>query len=298
MELLPMDEAEGSEPLRSNSSPFEDASPTKRSFGGFPFRLAAPILSAVIIYASVFYMSEHSSQTAERTSRDALATGSAIQAVGIAGPSILCWLVTRSYGNELALVKAHYKNHRSIFACDDHIVFSDKEDLSPIKAENIGPMESKRAPWGGWYNTEVFLTAWDRLARSGHFAAHSWIVKVDADSVFFPDRLPAHLMGLNPAAPLYVKDGQTMLGAIEVYSNAAVQVFADQRVAVCNKDIQVSGEDGFINKCMETLGVKASVDNSLLKSTTNIPDCADHQYVVFHPFVDEASVDECYKLGK
>lgn len=209
----------------------------------------------------------------------------------------LCWLVSLSSGTELELVQNHYKHKQSIFACDDSIVFSDRIDLSPITAVSIGNMRSVRAPWGGWYNTEVFLRAWDKLVQDGRFARREWIVKVDADAVFFSGRLPSHLSGLDPLRPIFVKGGQEMLGAVEVFSNAAVQVFAHKRAHVCKEDTQGSGENGFIDQCMGLLGVKSSIDTSLLKSTTSVQDCSDDKFVVFHPFVDISSMMACYRTA-
>jgi len=210
---------------------------------------------------------------------------------------MLCWLVTMSEGVELELVKDHYGHKRSVFACDDYVVFSDTTDLSPIVATDIGALRSKRAPWGGWYNTLVFLHAWGSLAKEGKFANFQWVVKVDADSVFFPDRLWAHLHDAAWSKPVYLKGGKMLLGAIEVFSNAAVHAFAKRGARVCTEDIEVSGEDGFINSCMGQLDVHASIDHSLLKSTTNVQDCTDGRFVAFHPFVSIQSFDACFSLA-
>lgn len=210
---------------------------------------------------------------------------------------MLCWLVTMSEGVELELVRDHYRHNRSVFACDEHTIFSDTADLSPVVATDLGALRSSRAPWGGWYNTLVFLHAWDILAKEGKFARRKWSVKVDADSVFFPSRLWSHLHGAVWSKPMYLKGGKMLLGAVEVFSNAAVHAFAKRGAEVCTEDIEVSGEDGFINSCMRQLGVHPSIDPSLLKSTTNVQDCANGRFVAFHPFVSVDSFDACFKLA-
>mmetsp|Transcript_85350 Transcript_85350/g.166974 ORF Transcript_85350/g.166974 Transcript_85350/m.166974 type:complete len:316 (+) Transcript_85350:79-1026(+) len=228
---------------------------------------------------------------------DALPMNDSTHAYTFKPKGLFCWLVTLSAGSELDLVKDHYKHRRSLFACDSFSVFSDATDLHPIIATDIGELRSKRAPWGGWYNTRVFLHAWRALAREGRYARHQWTVKVDADTVFFPHRLHVHLQDEAWSRPALLKGGERMLGAVEVFSKAAVDTFAKRSSSSCTQDVEGTGEDGFVNACMEKLGVQATIDTKLLRSTTNAADCSDNSFVAFHPFVDVEHFQQCIEFA-
>merc|ERR1711933_301046 len=59
-----------------------------------------------------------------------------------------------------------------------------------------------------WLNTKVFMKAWDVVISRKDYLEQSWVVKVDPDAVFFPQRLRVHLAphtvigGKSP--PIYV----------------------------------------------------------------------------------------------
>merc|ERR1712060_427497 len=101
--------------------------------------------------------------------------------------------------------------------------------------------------------------------HSGALWSHDFVVKADADAVFFPDRLRPRLhsfvgqriytanCGKWPSVPL-------LYGSIEVFSVPAIQEYAS-RIQEC-KDLpwQGWGEDYYMQQCMDLLAVTQAQD--------------------------------------
>lgn len=191
------------------------------------------------------------------------------------------------------MVKDHFAKHTSVFACGTWSVFSDTDDLAPVPVKNIGSLQSKMGSWGSWCNTQVFLRAWDAVIKEGKYSTKAWTLKVDADTVFAPDRLRWHVQQMKPSEPWYLRSGNMMLGAIEVFSNAAVTVFAEKHGDVCIFGLDSSGEDGYVDDCMQKMKVPSKTDWNLLRSTRIPQDCGDGSAVAFHPFKDVGSFTAC-----
>mmetsp|Transcript_30067 Transcript_30067/g.59802 ORF Transcript_30067/g.59802 Transcript_30067/m.59802 type:complete len:211 (+) Transcript_30067:3-635(+) len=161
-----------------------------------------------------------------------------------------------SDSEEANLTLFQYEKHISIFSCDAWKVFSDGS-MDPVLATNLGDIESKWASWNSWENTDVFIRAWAALFREGTWSRYAWTVKVDPDTVWFPDRLHTHLSGLKSNEPLYVRNtGAMMLGPIEVFSAGAMDRLGGNMRRLCmqNKE-DFKGEDGWIENCLRTCGV-------------------------------------------
>lgn len=223
-----------------------------------------------------------------------------------AHPSLFCWILTRSWGDEAALVKIQYANKWNIFQCEEWAVFSDVPmDLGGgVFSTPIGDLTAQKGMWGSWLNTMVFIKAWHSIYASGQYENHDWIVKVDPDTVFFPDRLKLHVADIprDQAWAIHNSDTETpMLGPIEILNKAALDVyFANNRPeisgtdkAVCeNAYMGASGEDGFIGGCLKRLGVEAKYDPFVLKN--HIPAvCTDSRYVAFHPCKNVPDYQRC-----
>merc|ERR1719429_106736 len=104
----------------------------------------------------------------------------------------------------LDLLKTQHKFGEGIFACDAWRVFSDSEqylgDYKVVVVKGDDFFQSKRPEtggWGGgqWINTPMYMKIWASLRSEFPRGWHdySWTVKVDADTVFLPDRLSARL---------------------------------------------------------------------------------------------------------
>lgn len=206
-------------------------------------------------------------------------------------------------GYEPGLVKNQFEKGLSIFACDEYMMFS---NISIV----IGPgvttrqlktqVSSRKGKWGSWANGLVFTQAWDDIIADGHFRWHDWVVKVDPDTVFFPNRLRRHLEESTlPGETSYVQNargGYPIIGALEVISSRAIDLYASKSKEVC-KDILVgSAEDWFIYRCLVQLGVEAREDFSMLVHNQNKFGCHDPWIAAFHPFKTIEEYHECIQL--
>jgi len=186
---------------------------------------------------------------------------------------------------ELELIKMQKEKGVSIFRCSEQAVYSDVEvmiapGLYTIKVEDVkGDWHfAKRKLTGAWINTGMFFQIWKKIAAAGAYKRHDWTIKVDADAVFFPNKLYEHLRGAPvPAEGCYyenckfVDDGY--FGNLEVFSTTAFQIFTDNmdscytelpwKVGVKNGKFGPMGEDLFAQKCMDKHGVK-KVDGFML----------------------------------
>lgn len=209
--------------------------------------------------------------------------------------TIFGWCVSMTNGGEADLTRDHYAKKQSIFACESWSVFADGA-LDPIPVTQLGGFNSKWAPWGSFYNTQVFLRAWDALFKEGKWKSQGWTVKVDPDTVWFPHKLKWHLKGTHSLDKfLWRNTGKMMLGPIEVFSVATVKDMSERMRETCKWGIDVSGEDGWIDACMGTLGITKKYDGQLLQSTGGNPGfCGNHYIVAFHPFKNTGSYAACY----
>jgi len=98
---------------------------------------------------------------------------------------------------ELELLQGQYEKKVSIFACDFNNVFSDVDaqlgtDYPLIKVSDVeGDFHLvKRKTVGTWVNTGMFKQIWKKVAATAEVKMADWVVKVDADAVFVPHRLP------------------------------------------------------------------------------------------------------------
>merc|ERR1711941_134839 len=96
----------------------------------------------------------------------------------------------------LAILSAQLKNNVGLFSCNDWEVFSDQPaQLSPTIGTTVVPANAEYGKFfrkdkpDHYVNTPLFYEAWKLLKADGRWAAMSWTVKVDAPTVFMPDRL-------------------------------------------------------------------------------------------------------------
>jgi len=201
----------------------------------------------------------------------------------VMGTSLYCFMAYLPGSYEVGLRDVAKENKASVFACDDYDIFHSWET-------------SKQ----GWdtgeatlTNTDVFIDVWNHMMESGKFMKNDWTVKVDADAVLLPDRLKSHLAGLRPPAgmPIYIKNNAMdpgmgndgFLGAIEVFSKQAVQIYRDNHEG-CHKSLGTNaGEDGFFKGCMDALGVGFMVDAQLFNPDKSAGACNLGQRAGFHP---------------
>lgn len=226
--------------------------------------------------------------------------------------SMLCLMVMQPRGYESGLVKMQYRNGLSIFACDEYAIYS-SQFIPVAKGLTTRKIDSDlHCPYGGEFrtalNTGIFFALWDKVREEGRFLMHSWIVKVDPDCVFMPDRLRLVLEDhpVSNSKGLYLNNcGRGLHGPIEVLSRQAAEVWFDGRgscndhfTKLCGGDC-LWGEDMFIDQCLNrVLHVPRKNEFRLLMEDHCDPpkgwrSCQDDSIVAFHPFKSVDSYRAC-----
>jgi len=195
-------------------------------------------------------------------------------------PQLYCWAVyTENTGadkqeHELELLQQQFARKVSMFACESNDVFSDVvveigAGYPTIKLDDVDNEFHliKRKEGRGWVNTGMFKQAWKAIGlREGPKRA-DWIIKVDADAVFVPQRLKKMLLG-HPlsAAGIYFENCKEvewgLFGNLEVWSIQAFNALL-LNLDSCSQSIDwvtgtkwgPIGEDLFAQMCMDKQGV-------------------------------------------
>jgi len=200
-------------------------------------------------------------------------------------------------------VRASYKVSATIFGCNAWQVYSDKKQwlgASDFSVATPGPPPVFETIW---LNTNVFWRAWHKIFKSRHFEKHDWIVKVDPDAVFAPERLRQHMSQghYDANARIFFKNCaqfHSMQGPLEIFSRGAVQALQQNEWKCKNEVTAKVGEDGFFQKCMEHIGAQAVEDWTLLDDQycgQQPRPCNNKWTVAFHPFKPEKDYFSCMK---
>jgi len=217
-------------------------------------------------------------------------------------PSLYCFVVLMTETYELELVKSQYSRRVGIFRCNVYDVLSDnKAGVAPgVETTAVGSLKAPKCWWGSWCNAEAFLKAWTEVIKMNRFNRTEWTVKADPDTVFFPERLRQHVQYVQDdgALGLYFKNWNQQfgfLGPIEVFSRKAIVAFgAGQASCVQRSDPRQSGEDGFVQSCMEFLHIAHRDDFGLLDGSGSLDSCgSSYGTVSFHAFKTESSYMDC-----
>lgn len=218
------------------------------------------------------------------------------------GLSLFCFSLVLPWTYEPSLIAMQYDQRTSIFDCDEMSVYSNQVVEVAPGVKTIRIESDLQCQKGGEFqtalNTDIFLTLWASILNGGRYTHHDYTVKVDPDTVFFPDRLRG-LAALHPEGPrgVYLNNCERgMHGPIEVFSRNAVNSFAygkahciDHFNALCSGSCGW-GEDMFIDQCMDkVLQVTRQFEPRLLVEDHCDPppdwqSCHDAQIVAYHPF--------------
>merc|ERR1712232_352103 len=121
----------------------------------------------------------------------------------------------------------------SLFSCAEWEVYSDVVvDIGGgYMTKKVTDMKGdfplmKRKEAGTWINTGMFVQVWSAIRDAGKAERHNWIVKVDADAVFFPYKLINALMNVAvPKEGVYMENCKFVeygyFGNLEVFSTEA-----------------------------------------------------------------------------
>jgi len=214
----------------------------------------------------------------------------------VAGTTLYCFMAILPNTTEENLMYIARNNNASIFGCDAHAVF-----------------HSWRSGQAGWdtgtstlVNTDVFINVWEQVRKARTFVKYDWTVKVDADCVMAPARMRSHLAALKPPAytAIYIKNNgmdpgmgnDGFLGAVEIFSKRAVQVYFDN-AAGCKEYFGLNcGEDGFFKGCMDALGIGFMKDEDIFFPDRHSGACSQGQRVAFHPLKKPEQWQHCWDI--
>lgn len=223
-----------------------------------------------------------------------------------AGTSLFCFVVVTPQGVAAPGVEEGYEMKlMSLF---------ESKKIGICACDAWSKYEGARAQTGNWQsvvNTDIFTKVWEEVRAEGKYKQHDWTAKVDADAVFFPDRLKAHIQGLRPpkdeAVYFHNIDFKFKFqGAIEVLSQKAVDKFLDSSALCADHLGHEGGEDFFTMQCLDAVKVGYMEDFSLLDDKYTHPkgwnlydvdSCQDPATVAFHPYKADYTWWGCYQVA-
>jgi len=255
------------------------------------------------------------------------------------GLSLFCFAVyTENTGStkvshELTLLQQSKALAASIFSCADWAVYSDVvADLGDGDwTTQVHDLKNdfyfaKRKTAHTWINTGMFAQVWSAISGEGKAQRHNWVVKVDADAVFFPQKLINILQQVAvPEGGVYMENCKFVeygyFGNLEVFSKEAWQRLTNNlehcydtlpwKVGVHHGKYGPMGEDMFAQQCMDLIGVAKQENFGLTtdgaceadrpegqkKNKMFIPDC-NVATPSIHPFKEPAAWKACWDVAK
>jgi len=204
--------------------------------------------------------------------------------------AVVCWDRPAKEGfwdSEADLANNIKKTGRSIMGCEDHAFFQGGALNGGGDASSIN-------------NIDSFIGAWDQVHKDGRYLKHDWTVKVDADAVFFPDRLRAHIRDLRTpqGSRVYLRNIAfkfQFLGALEIFTKEALERYYEA-AEKCTKHVgHEGGEDYYMLACMDGIGVDHQTDFKLLNDKyAATGNCHDPWVVGFHFYKKVGSWNQCH----
>jgi len=218
------------------------------------------------------------------------------------------------------MVKAQQRMGASIFSCDEYAVFSDgnirqkigvdgggrviRSFIIPqIKKKAMGNLHKKGVTTNYWLNTKTFLQVWTLLEeKDQRYKRHDWVVKVDPDAVFFPNRLCLKLKTHTfTGGNLFVMNCDkyhkiALYGSLEIFSLRAFDTYL-KGTQSCQKDLPCHGwgEDYFMSHCMDMLKVGRLHDFTLIgDKRCHYAPCTDISKVVYHDYKNLTDWMKCW----
>merc|ERR1712027_37212 len=197
-----------------------------------------------------------------------------------------------------------YSKKVSLFSCDSYVVYSDASaDIgSDLQTIQVSDVENnfhvvKRKTQHTWVNTGLFKQVWKHMRDSwgevGHAGLNNadWVVKVDADAVFVPQRL-RNLLSQQP----------------DTYTGDYLESCSEKIDWVKGTKWGPIGEDLFAQMCMDWQGVakvgnfEVSTDGACPSTRKKYgeannkkwkPPCGEVKTPAMHPFKKPVEYFEC-----
>merc|ERR1712113_324013 len=168
-------------------------------------------------------------------------------------------------------------------------------------------------------NSDLFLTVWQKIKEEDSYEKADWIIKVDSQTVFVPNRLRARIGGhahalahatyfANCAANSDVQSSEQprfMYGPLEIFSHKAVETFF-HGFDECKEHIGLGKsmwEERYITHCLDRLNVK--INTFMTKHLLDDPHCDNgakpdcmSTAVAFHPFDSPETYSQCWNKAQ
>jgi hypothetical protein len=223
-------------------------------------------------------------------------------------PTFFCFTVVRLASAEPEMIRKQLQLRIGIFACEDFTAFVQGGSMVLGNNWNLGQIQVApvRMQKGRWLNIAVFIKAWTMVVGDLRYQQHDWVVKVDPDTVFFPDRLREHVR------PHTTREGSNvfylncnsgskarMLGSLEVFSRTAIDVYKLEGWKCQSMAWKPFGEDKYMEKCMKNLGSYPALDfNMLVDARCQPANCLNKGKAAYHPYRNIQSWMECMHQAK
>jgi len=242
-----------------------------------------------------------------------------------------CIVLFRAFTYEQELLELQYSRNAGVFSCDSYALYSNQ--LVEIKPGVVTRRVSSAmmAEMGGMFitalNLGIFLALYRQVILDAEFMSASWIVKVDPDTVWSPQRLRPVLKEMSWGVMgdgIYLNNCHDGLhGPIEIFSSSAFYALGENakscadhmdkeectehcegvwsQTKVCNGPCtQWWGEDIWADQCLHRFTkAKRVLIKTVLQEAhckPHIPDwssCDDPNTVAFHPFKSPEEFENC-----
>jgi len=216
-----------------------------------------------------------------------------------AGTSLFCFTIVTPHTHEPSLVQAQHKSGIGIFQCDGYLVFSGRKFPRSVGAD----LET-------FYEIDAFHRVWDDVLVDGRYRIFEWTVKLDPDTVFFPERLRHHLARLRPPAntSMYIKGSPGagprwevgFAGPVQVFSEKALELYSLKK-DLCFENLGHLTQEGlrggdhvYMRACMDAIGAGFMADPDLLVDRSDPALCGNTSVVAFHAHKTLESWLGCY----
>jgi len=213
-------------------------------------------------------------------------------------------------------MREQLRRRTGIFACNDYAVIS-KVNVSlgygnkgcgevytwvnNVPQVPVGQYGMNGATTSSWLNTYTFIMAWDTLMNSGKLWKHQWVVKVDPDAVFFPDRLRNRVRPFTGGSKFIFNcnsNGPKIYGALEVFSMEAISAYHDRVGACKNMNWHGWGEDMYMQECMKSVGAAGVTQFDLVADERcQNAACSDGSKAAFHAYKNVPAWKGCYEMA-
>eukprot|EP00930_Biecheleria_cincta_P060905 TRINITY_DN46488_c0_g1_i1.p1 TRINITY_DN46488_c0_g1~~TRINITY_DN46488_c0_g1_i1.p1 ORF type:complete len:355 (+),score=47.79 TRINITY_DN46488_c0_g1_i1:37-1101(+) len=246
----------------------------------------------------------------------------AIEAVGpqrARPPSLFCFVVVTSELDFMLLSELL----PALSRCDRHAIYSNvsmpfRQDETIAAIRGPAQVDIQSTIFGPIAdNWPVFAQVWRYIAQSGPYRSADWIVKVDPDTVFFPERVRRVLSRLptlaaqeptvitNPCRPPLVLVNGCFFGGMMILSRGVVeQYLAHEKICDLVLASTHIAEDGYMHRCAaEHMAAKQVVLEGLIyagykydqQCEAKDADSSSAWLSAFHPFKTVEAYRNCLR---